>query len=161
MELYLDEFDINNLTFGKNVCILGEKKREFIKYILQEIIPERTYGTVITTNKNNYTDYFPSENIYKRYSVLLKERIFIQNSFLIIDDYVCNKIQIDDIKDGISKNNMFFIHTIYSPDIVFDYIIITSNEIKYNGVNQEYIEICTEQGDYFVIKPSTNEFFYC
>lgn len=147
MELEINDFDIELLTINKKCFIIGDictgkstLIENFMKYL-------NIKGTIFT-DKNHmntfYSNYNPM-NIYKRYTPLLNQRLFINNTCIILDNYqVYKPIYLEIIQNIIKKNMLLLIaYTSFIDFIEFDYIFIckltNDNEIL-NIQQQEYIK---------------------
>jgi len=114
MQLELDYFDdtLLNTEKGMNILVLGDKKSgksTLIKTIVKKMNKIFKNGNVCTDSNhynNVYSEFLDIENIYKRYSTLISKRCFINNYYLILDDYYYSKNSYNEVFSKIKSVNM-------------------------------------------------------
>ena len=128
------ELDIKKLNYKKIAILAKQDNLEdtFADFLIIKILENHIKGTIIANNKKTDDFYTKSnlkkENIFRRYSFLLKNR-FVEDSYLLLDDYQISKNQIKNISDNLKDKNITFISSynyIFS-EIEYDYIIISTN----------------------------------
>jgi hypothetical protein len=120
MELELPEFDINLLKKPIKILFLGDNTDLLIDFFGQNVIP----GFIITERP----DLFPfinKSNVYKRYTSLLKNRVFDNNLLFIIDQALLGNHQIKEI-NSCCNGTIFIVISDNYIDLNFDYIFINS-----------------------------------
>ena len=182
MDISLSEFDITDIDRSKKYSIVG-KHESGKSFLVKQIIENsrHEYGVLITNlshMKNVYTELDPI-NMYKKYSTLLKDRCFMNHMYLVLDDYLYNVYQLEEIKENLKKVDDFLFISSY-PHFLnvfdFDFIFITSplddsillqiHEKHLNNIKFKYfkklVNMCCDNNEFLIINTmsSENKFMY-
>lgn len=130
----VEELDLEKLK-GKNIGILAKQDNledTLADYLIIKIIDPYKKGTIITNSKK-MNDFYKKceiikhENIFRRYSFLLKNR-FTEDSYFLLDDYQITTDQLKNLSVNLIDKNVTFLSLYpFLLDVVsYDFIIITT-----------------------------------
>ena len=140
----VEEIEIEQLNYKKIGIIAKQDNLEdtISDYLIIKIIERYKNGTIITNNKK-MNDFYKNcenikkENIFRRYSFLLKNR-FIEKSYFLLDDYQITNDQLKNISLNLNDKKLTFITSYpFLLDIYYDIIIITTT-VYHEQINQIY-----------------------
>lgn len=150
MNLCIDYFDIDILKSKKSCLILGDNssgKSILIKNLLFSVYNHFPYGFVFSDTKHFnslYSLFLKEKFIYKRYSTLLAVRCFINDIYLVLDNYYYNKEKYTEIFDNCKDKNILLLVSLSKlTDFKdYDYIFLCKfTDIKeLYKIYKEYIE---------------------
>lgn len=154
----LDHFEFeeidNESLFNKRIFILTteyQNEDTFSDEIIINIIENQPYlfGTILSNSSkidNFYKKYtiddvtngndphiskIKESFIYKRYTFLLNKKIFKDNSYMILDSYMCSKAQFCEINKNLKDKQMMVLFSYENTlDVEIDYIFICSYQNK-------------------------------
>ena len=154
MEVKIDIINVYDLLKNPTkILISGENK--FIKKITHHI--DKRYplcGVIITNDGDSYND-IDNMKKYTRYSRHLDKKIYIDDSYNIIDDYTPPQNQLDEIFKNIKNKKSFFIASYedIKPYIHmdFNYIFVTS-EKNIDIIHEKYINFLDLYSFTYIVK---------
>lgn len=128
--------------YNKKIMILGNSfinEESFADKIIIDIITNLNYKSgAIITNAEKIKDFYSMysdtnekikpEFLYKRYTFLLKNRIFRENHYLVLDNYVLNSQILNEICENLTgKMLSLFYYPYFIKNIdFFDFVILTN-----------------------------------
>ena len=127
MDTELQEFTLDMLKPRSMTFILGKSGSETIKDIIAN--NTETNCVVCTPKKGFYTQFICTSKIYKRYSPIITNRCFFDNTCLVLDQCVFHKEYIEEIYTNFQGKNMIIALSSESQFYDFaryDYIFINS-----------------------------------
>jgi|APGre2960657404_1045060.scaffolds.fasta_scaffold04939_4 hypothetical protein len=144
----LEYFDKYDIKCPDRYCLIGEKSaRDEVINIFLDIIENSciSIGAIISSDLEKYQklDIDPIL-LFKKYSPLMKNKCFSEgsDSYIIFDDIIYNKGQIQDFYTTLNSFNTLFVQSQVCLEeyTKFDYIFICSyNEIELEKVYAQYI----------------------
>jgi len=188
VDVDLTEFDPSNFRKGKFMVIMNENENQgIIKHIIEKC--KHRYGSVVTSSDKMIDYYFVEVSkddntvfsrkcIYKRYSGMLRKRLFNDLTYLVVDCYNYSSVQMKDIGRFTNEKEMTLV--VYDnyliPDIDYEYVFIGQvtdmksiqvlNEkylSKFNMTTKEVKDLigsCLEDNDLLVINCKLGKLLY-
>lgn len=168
MEIELEFFDLEESLGNKISLILGDKKSGkscLVKHIIFCMSNIYNTGNICTDTEHlkNFYSFLTPESLYKRYSPLIKKRFFVNNRYLVFDNYYYNKDKYCEIFKELSAENLdiltiltfekFSIAEVIIPDYIFICRYTNEQEIKkvYNTMIIHFNIFCFEDFLNFVL----------
>lgn len=190
MDLSINDFDISVLISSKKCLILGDKasgKSSLIKDMLSSIHTHFPYGFVFTDIKHSnslYSLFLNTKYIYKRYSSLLANRCFVDNTYVILDDYYYNKEKYTEIFHNVNDKKILLLISLtkFTDFTGYDYIFLCKfsniqeiykiyinfiQKINKSMIFEQFIELikcCTQDYEVLVINcnpTNLDDLFFC
>lgn len=133
MDVELETFDKSMFSLKTKTLIIGGEDQELLTKVILELKELYMYGSGISINPRKLEKIIGTNSVYSRYSSLLDKRLFQENIYFILDNYIPFY---EKIHSNIRGKNLAMIDNFDSvPDKkeTYDYIFV-------NTTNKELLE---------------------